>query len=55
MRSVGAHDVAKGLSQSDTDVRRAARGTAIQTISAARGQIPDDWLADFPTETWWGR
>jgi len=32
-------------------VRRAA-AYAIQTISEAVRQIPDDWLADFPTEPW---
>jgi uncharacterized protein with HEPN domain len=37
--------------QSDPIVRRAA-AYAIQTISEAVRQIPDDWLADFPTEPW---
>ena len=32
-------------------VRRAA-AYAIQTISEAVRRIPDDWLADFPTEPW---
>ena len=32
-------------------VRRAA-AYAIQTISEAVRQVPDDWLADFPTEPW---
>jgi uncharacterized protein with HEPN domain len=35
----------------DPIVRRAA-AYAIQTISAAVRQIPDDWLADYPTEPW---
>ena len=35
----------------DPIVRRAA-AYAIQTISEAVRQIPDDWLADFPTEPW---
>ena len=37
--------------RSDPIVRRAA-AYAIQTISEAVPQIPDDWLADFPTEPW---
>jgi uncharacterized protein with HEPN domain len=37
--------------RSDEIVRRAA-AYAIQTISEAVRQIPDDWLADFPTEPW---
>jgi uncharacterized protein with HEPN domain len=32
-------------------VRRAA-AYAIQTISEAVRQIPDDWLTDFPGEPW---
>ncbi len=35
----------------DTIVRRAA-AYAIQTISKAVRQIPDDWLVDFPNEPW---
>ena len=35
----------------DPIVRRAA-AYAIQTISEAVRHIPDDWLADFPTEPW---
>jgi uncharacterized protein with HEPN domain len=35
----------------DPIVRRAA-AYAIQTISEAVRQIPDGWLADFPTEPW---
>ena len=35
----------------DPVVRRAA-AYAIQIISEAVRQIPDDWLADFPTEPW---
>ncbi len=37
--------------KSDPIVRRAA-AYAIQTISEAVRQIPDDWLADYPTEPW---
>ncbi len=37
--------------RTDPIVRRAA-AYAIQTISEAVRQIPDDWLADFPTEPW---
>jgi len=37
--------------RSDPIVRRAA-AYAIQTISEAVRRIPDDWLADFPTEPW---
>jgi uncharacterized protein with HEPN domain len=36
---------------SDPIARRAA-AYAIQTISEAVRQIPDDWLADFPAEPW---
>ena len=36
---------------SDPIARRAA-AYAIQTISEAVRRIPDDWLADFPTEPW---
>jgi uncharacterized protein with HEPN domain len=37
--------------KSDPIVRRAA-AYAIQTISEAVRHIPDDWLADYPTEPW---
>ena len=37
--------------RNDAVVRRAA-AYAIQTISEAVRRIPDDWLADFPTEPW---
>jgi uncharacterized protein with HEPN domain len=37
--------------RNDPIARRAA-AYAIQTISEAVRQIPDDWLADFPTEPW---
>jgi uncharacterized protein with HEPN domain len=37
--------------RNDAIVRRAA-AYAIQTISEAVRQVPDDWLADFPTEPW---
>jgi uncharacterized protein with HEPN domain len=35
--------------RNDAVARRAA-AYAIQTISEAERRIPDDWLADFPTE-----
>jgi uncharacterized protein with HEPN domain len=38
-------------SRNDAVARRAA-AYAIQTISEAVRRIPDDWLADFPTEPW---
>jgi uncharacterized protein with HEPN domain len=37
--------------RSDPIVRRAS-AYAIQTISEAVRHIPDDWLADYPTEPW---
>jgi uncharacterized protein with HEPN domain len=37
--------------RSDPIARRAA-AYAIQTISEAVRKIPDDWLADYPTEPW---
>ena len=37
--------------RNDPIARRAA-AYAIQTISEAVRRIPDDWLADFPTEPW---
>jgi uncharacterized protein with HEPN domain len=37
--------------RNDPIVRRIA-AYAIQTISEAVRRIPDDWLADFPTEPW---
>lgn len=37
--------------RSDPIVRRAA-AYAIQTISEAVRHIPDEWLAEFPTEPW---
>ena len=37
--------------RNDAIARRAA-AYAIQTISEAVRRIPDDWLADFPTEPW---
>jgi uncharacterized protein with HEPN domain len=37
--------------RNDPIVRRAA-AYAVQTISEAVRCIPDDWLADFPTEPW---
>jgi uncharacterized protein with HEPN domain len=33
-------------------IARRAAAYAIQTISEAVRHIPDDWLADFPTEPW---
>jgi uncharacterized protein with HEPN domain len=37
--------------RNDPIARRAA-AYSIQTISEAVRKIPDDWLADFPTEPW---
>jgi len=37
--------------KSDPIARRAA-AYAIQTISEAVRQLPDEWLADYPTEPW---
>ncbi len=37
--------------KNDPIARRAA-ACSIQTISEAMRKIPDDWLADFPTEPW---
>jgi uncharacterized protein with HEPN domain len=37
--------------KSDPIVRRAA-AYAVQTVSEAVRHIPDDWLADYPTEPW---
>jgi uncharacterized protein with HEPN domain len=37
--------------RNDAVARRAA-ASAIQTISEAVRRIPEDWLADFPTEPW---
>jgi uncharacterized protein with HEPN domain len=37
--------------KSDPIARRAA-AYAVQTISEAVRHIPDDWLADYPTEPW---
>jgi uncharacterized protein with HEPN domain len=49
------HDIAARMTlqsfRTDPIVRRAA-AYAIQTISEAVRQIPDNWLADFPTEPW---
>jgi uncharacterized protein with HEPN domain len=49
------HDIAARVTlqsfRTDPIVRRAA-AYAIQTISEAVRQIPNDWLADFPTEPW---
>jgi len=33
-------------------IARRAAAYAIQTISEAVRQIPDDWLAEFPSEPW---
>jgi uncharacterized protein with HEPN domain len=49
------HEIAAGMTlqtfRNDPIARRAA-AYAIQTISEAVRQIPDDWLAEFPTEPW---
>jgi uncharacterized protein with HEPN domain len=36
----------------DDAVARRAAAYAVQTISEAVRHIPDDWLADYPTEPW---
>ena len=33
-------------------IERRAAAYAIQTISEAVRHLPDDWLADYPTEPW---
>lgn len=49
------HEIAARMTlevfKSDPILRRAA-AYAIQTISEAVRHIPDDWLADYPTEPW---
>ena len=49
------HDIGARMTQqtlaADPIARRAA-AYAIQTISEAVRRIPDDWLAEFPTEPW---
>ena len=49
------HEIAARMTlltfRNDPIVRRAA-AYAIQTISEAVRRIPDDWLAEFPTEPW---
>jgi uncharacterized protein with HEPN domain len=49
------HEIAARMTlqvfRSDPITRRAA-AYAIQTISEAVRRIPDDWLADFPSEPW---
>ena len=49
------HDIAARATlatfKGDPIMRRAA-AYAIQTISEAVRRIPDDWLADYPTEPW---
>jgi uncharacterized protein with HEPN domain len=49
------HDIAVGRTletfREDPIARRAA-AYAIQTISEATRQIPEEWLADFPQEPW---
>jgi uncharacterized protein with HEPN domain len=49
------HDIAARMTlatfRADPIVRRAA-AYAIQTISEAVRHLPDDWLADYPTEPW---
>jgi len=50
LRDFAARMTIAGFRQ-DPIARRAA-AYAIQIISEAVRQIPDDWLADFPTEPW---
>lgn len=49
------HDIADRMTlatfQKDPIVRRAA-AYSIQTISEAVRHLPDEWLADYPTEPW---
>jgi len=49
------HEIAARMTlqtfRNDPIMRRAA-AYAIQIISEAVRHIPDDWLADFPTEPW---
>ena len=49
------HEIAARMTleefRSDPIVRRAA-AYAIQTISEAVRDIPNEWLADFPTQPW---
>jgi len=49
------HQIAAGKTlatfKRDPIARRAA-AYAIQTISEAVRHLPDDWLADYPTEPW---
>ncbi len=49
------HQIAAGKTlvtfRNDPIARRAA-AYAIQTISEAVRHLPDDWLADYPTEPW---
>ena len=49
------HEIATRMTlqafRNDPIARRAA-AYAIQTISEAVRQIPDEWLADYPTEPW---
>jgi len=42
----------RGPAIADDPIARRATAYAIQTISEAVRQIPDDWLADFPTAPW---
>jgi len=49
------HQIAAGttLAAFKTDpIARRAAAYAIQTISEAVRHLPDDWLADYPTEPW---
>ena len=49
------HEIAARMtleSFKDDSIARRAAAYAIQTISEAVRQIPDHWLADYPTEPW---
>jgi uncharacterized protein with HEPN domain len=50
LHEIAAHMTLQAF-RNDPIVRRAT-AYAIQTISEAVRQLPDDWLADFPTEPW---
>ena len=49
------HDIAARMTPDafrDDPVARRAAAYAIQTISEAVRRIPDNWLADYPTQPW---
>ena len=50
LQSMAANSTFERFSADGTAIRAAAY--SIQIISEAVRHIPDDWLADFPTEPW---